>query len=91
LVNYSFEERNTNNVMKKIGKFAGIAPDSKHVTEQSEALEHERKIVKESLISAYDKNIATRLKAEVCSMEVNNYNNITKDSCTSKCSCPFGY
>ncbi|PNY13459.1 ABC transporter G family member 14-like protein, partial [Trifolium pratense] len=60
----------------------GIAPDSKHVTEQSEALEHERKIVRESLISAYGKNIAPRLKAEVSSMEVNNYNNITKDACT---------
>lgn len=66
---------------------AGIAPDSKHVTEQSEALEHERKTVRESLISAYDKNIATRLKAEVSSMEVNNFNNNTKDACTSKCSC----
>lgn len=60
----------------------GIAPDSKHVTEQSEALEHERKTVRESLISAYDKNIATRLKAEVSSMEVNNFNNNTKDACT---------
>lgn len=68
-------------------KIAGIAPDSKHVTEQSEALEHERKTVRESLILAYDKNIATRLKAEVSSMEVINFNNITKDACTSKCSC----
>ncbi|GAU16501.1 hypothetical protein TSUD_167330, partial [Trifolium subterraneum] len=60
----------------------GIVLDSKHVTEQSEALEHERKIVRESLISAYDQNIATRLKAEVSSMEMNNYNNITQDACT---------
>ncbi|KAJ1380934.1 P-loop containing nucleoside triphosphate hydrolase [Sesbania bispinosa] len=59
----------------------GIGPDSKHVTEQSEGLEQERKMVRESLISAYEKNIATRLKAEVCSLEVNNYN-ITKDACT---------
>ncbi|XP_061341725.1 ABC transporter G family member 14 isoform X2 [Gastrolobium bilobum] len=61
----------------------GIAPDSKHSTEQSEGLEQERKLVRESLISAYDKNIATRLKAEVCSLEVNNYN-ITKDACSKQ-------
>ncbi|OIW10780.1 hypothetical protein TanjilG_27726 [Lupinus angustifolius] len=59
----------------------GIAPDSKHATEQSESLEQERKVVREALISAYDKNIATRLKAELCSQKVNN-NNITKDSFT---------
>ncbi|CAL0331642.1 unnamed protein product [Lupinus luteus] len=59
----------------------GIAPDSKHATEQSESLEQERKVVRETLITAYDKNIATRLKAELCSLEVNNQN-ITKDACT---------
>lgn len=64
---------------------AGIAPDSKQVTEQSEGLEQERKQVRESLISAYEKNIATRLKAEICSMEVNNQN-ITKDACASRSS-----
>ena len=64
---------------------AGIAPDSKHATEQSEGLEQERKQVRESLISAYEKNIATRLKAEVCSLEANNYN-ITKDACASRSS-----
>lgn len=64
-------------------KIAGIGPDSKHVTEQSEGLEQERKMVRESLITAYDKNIATKLKAEVCSLEVNNYN-FTKDAMSSK-------
>ncbi|CAJ1930774.1 unnamed protein product [Sphenostylis stenocarpa] len=59
----------------------GIAPDSKQATEQSEGLEQERKQVRESLISAYEKNIATRLKDEVCNLEVNNHN-ITKDACT---------
>lgn len=67
---------------------AGIAPDSKHATEQSEGLEQERKQVRESLISAYEKNIATRLKAEVCSLEANNYN-ITKDACASRSSILF--
>lgn len=44
-------------------------------------------MVRESLISAYEKNIAPRLKAEVCSLEVNNYNNnTTKDACTSRSS-----
>ncbi|KAL2348745.1 hypothetical protein Fmac_002745 [Flemingia macrophylla] len=59
---------------------SGIAPDSKHATEQSEGLEQEKKQVRDSLIYAYEKNIATRLKDEVCSPEVNNYN-ITKDAC----------
>ncbi|RDX58385.1 ABC transporter G family member 14 [Mucuna pruriens] len=58
----------------------GIAPDSKHATDQSEGLEQERKQVRESLIFAYEKNIATRLKDEVCSLEGNNYNT-TKDAC----------
>ena len=67
---------------------AGIAPDSKHATEQSEGLEHEIKQVRESLISAYEKNIATRLKVEVCRLEANNYN-ITKDACASRSSIFF--
>ncbi|XP_050265204.1 ABC transporter G family member 14 [Quercus robur] len=50
----------------------GIAPDSKQATEQGENAEREQKLVKETLISAYDKNISTRLKAELC--DANNYN-----------------
>ncbi|AES70671.1 hypothetical protein MTR_3g060970 [Medicago truncatula] len=38
---------------------------------------------RESLISVCDKNIVTRLNADVCSMEVNIYNNNRKDACTS--------
>ncbi|CAK8540176.1 unnamed protein product [Lathyrus sativus] len=57
----------------------GIGPESKHVTEQSEALEIERKNVRETLISAYDKNLATRLKAEICSMEENNLDALTRN------------
>uniref|UniRef100_A0A2N9F7P3 ABC transporter domain-containing protein n=1 Tax=Fagus sylvatica TaxID=28930 RepID=A0A2N9F7P3_FAGSY len=57
----------------------GIAPDSKQAIEQGEKTEQEQKSVKEDLISAYDKNISTRLKAELCSFDVNNHN-YTKDS-----------
>ncbi|KAK7360433.1 hypothetical protein VNO77_02426 [Canavalia gladiata] len=57
----------------------GIAPDSKHATEQSESQENEKKLVREALISSYEKNIAPRLKAELSSLEVNNYN-VTKDA-----------
>ncbi|KAK7262806.1 hypothetical protein RJT34_30387 [Clitoria ternatea] len=59
----------------------GIAPDSKHATEQSESQEKENKLVREALVSAYNKNIATRLKDELCSLEVNSYNTI-KDAST---------
>ncbi|RDX63901.1 ABC transporter G family member 14 [Mucuna pruriens] len=60
----------------------GIAPDSsKHATEHSESQEAEKKLVREALISAYDKNIATKLKDELCSLEVNNYK-IIKDAST---------
>lgn len=52
----------------------GIAPDSKQPTEQVENMEQEQKLIKEALISAYDKNISTRLKAELCSYDANSYN-----------------
>ena len=67
----------------QFSKFSGIAPDSKHAAEQSESLEQERKLVREALISAYDKTIAIKLKADLCSMEANNYN-ITRDASASK-------
>ncbi|EEF42546.1 ABC transporter G family member 14 [Ricinus communis] len=56
----------------------GIAPDSKTTTEQGENTEQEQKLVKETLISAFEKNISTRLKAELCSTDANSYN-YTKD------------
>ncbi|MED6182400.1 ABC transporter G member 14, partial [Stylosanthes scabra] len=62
----------------------GIPPDSKHASEQSEGLEQARKQVREALISGYEKNIATKLKAELCSVEVNNYSNMLKDACASR-------
>ncbi|KAL2334151.1 hypothetical protein Fmac_015364 [Flemingia macrophylla] len=60
----------------------GIAPDSsKHATEKSESQEAEKKSVREALISAYDRNLATRLKDELCSLEVNSHN-VIKDAST---------
>jgi hypothetical protein len=64
-------------------KIAGIAPDSKQATDQSENIEQEQKLVKEALVSAYDKNISVRLKAELCSFDVSNYN-YAKDGSKSK-------
>ncbi|WOL18293.1 hypothetical protein Cni_G27087 [Canna indica] len=51
----------------------GIPPDSKYGSETGDAMQREQKAVKEALITAYDRNIATRLKAELCVAELNNY------------------
>ncbi|XP_057481035.1 ABC transporter G family member 14-like [Actinidia eriantha] len=59
----------------------GIGPDDKNTFEQGENTEQERKSVRDVLISAYDKNISTRLRAELCSLDINNYN-YTKDATT---------
>ncbi|KAJ9134898.1 hypothetical protein P3X46_032141 [Hevea brasiliensis] len=59
----------------------GIAPDSKHVTEQGENMEQEQKLIKEALLSGYERNISTRLKAELCNLDVNSYS-YTKDAST---------
>lgn len=55
----------------------GIPPDFKQTTDQGENTEKEQKSVKEALISAYEENISTRLKAELCSLDVNNFNYIS--------------
>ncbi|KAK6925676.1 ABC transporter-like, ATP-binding domain [Dillenia turbinata] len=52
----------------------GIDPNSKHMAEQSEKVRQEQKLVKEALVSAYDKNISSRLKSELCNVDANNYN-----------------
>lgn len=58
---------------------AGIAPDSKYAIENGDftnggnGLQQEQKAVKEALIKAYDYNIATKLKAELCTVDPNNY------------------
>ncbi|XP_028084232.1 ABC transporter G family member 14-like, partial [Camellia sinensis] len=64
-------------------KFTGIGPVDKHTIEQGHSTEQEQKLVRDVLISAYDKNISPRLKAELCSLEVNNYN-YTKDASPRK-------
>lgn len=64
-------------------KFAGIGPDFEHSTEQRGDTDQEKNAVRDILISAYDKNISTGLKAELCSSEVSNYN-CTKDASMSK-------
>uniref|UniRef100_A0A1D1Z316 ABC transporter G family member 14 n=1 Tax=Anthurium amnicola TaxID=1678845 RepID=A0A1D1Z316_9ARAE len=55
----------------------GIAPDSKHSTEPGElnasTMEQEQNMVRKALVSAYDKNIATRLKAELCMADLASY------------------
>ncbi|KAK6937092.1 ABC transporter family G domain [Dillenia turbinata] len=52
----------------------GIDPNSKHMTQQSEKVQQEQKLVKEALVSAYDKNISSRLKSELYNVDANNYN-----------------
>lgn len=54
----------------------GIGPDSKYANEPGENMEEEQKAVKEALISAYDKNISSTLKAELCSLDANNFTNV---------------
>ncbi|KAI7994599.1 ABC transporter G family member 14 [Camellia lanceoleosa] len=61
----------------------GIGPVDKHTIEQGDSTEQEQKLVRDVLISAYDKNISPRLKAELCSLDVNNYN-YTKDASPRK-------
>ncbi|KAK6129816.1 hypothetical protein DH2020_036402 [Rehmannia glutinosa] len=52
----------------------GIGPDFQHATERSDNPQQDPKSVREFLISAYDKNISTRLKIELCSSDVSSYN-----------------
>ncbi|KAG6577104.1 ABC transporter G family member 14, partial [Cucurbita argyrosperma subsp. sororia] len=58
----------------------GIGPDSKYANDGGENMEQEQKGVKEALISAYDKNISSTLKDELCSLDANNFNNYAKDA-----------
>ncbi|XP_039030027.1 ABC transporter G family member 14-like isoform X1 [Hibiscus syriacus] len=60
----------------------GISPDFKPSREKVENTEEE-KSVKNALISAYEKNISTRLKAELCSTDVNNYVNTNEASASA--------
>ncbi|KAK4729256.1 hypothetical protein R3W88_022244 [Solanum pinnatisectum] len=59
----------------------GIGPDTKNGNDQGDSIEQEKKSVREALISAYEKNISTRLKTEVCSLDNSSYS-YTKDVST---------
>nr|KAJ0208615.1 hypothetical protein LSAT_V11C400187690 [Lactuca sativa] len=48
----------------------GIAPDSMHDYEQGENTDDEKKSIRQQLISCYE----TRLKTDVCDLDVGNYN-----------------
>ncbi|KAL8208343.1 hypothetical protein R6Q57_007755 [Mikania cordata] len=48
----------------------GIAPDAMQEYEQGENTEHKRKLVRQELITSYDANISTRLKADLCSLDI---------------------
>ncbi|KAK9076051.1 hypothetical protein SSX86_004383 [Deinandra increscens subsp. villosa] len=50
----------------------GIGPDAIQECEQGENTERERKLVRQQLITSYDTNISTRLKAEICSLDIAN-------------------
>lgn len=56
---------------------SGIAPpDSQQTAESGEvhvSIGREPKAVRDELISAFDRNIAPRLKAELCSVDPTNY------------------
>ncbi|XP_022985009.1 ABC transporter G family member 14-like [Cucurbita maxima] len=58
----------------------GIGPDSKYTNDGGENMEQEQKGVKEVLISAYDKNISSALKDDLCSLDANNFTNYAKDA-----------
>ncbi|PIA50432.1 hypothetical protein AQUCO_01300877v1 [Aquilegia coerulea] len=54
----------------------GIPPNNRPLNDEGEAqisTEEEQKLVRKALISAYDKNIAARLKDELCCLNVNVY------------------
>ncbi|EXC31694.1 ABC transporter G family member 14 [Morus notabilis] len=63
----------------------GVGPDFKYATEHSESMEQEKKKVREALISAYDKNISARLKAQLCTSEAatNNTSSYAKKDASS--------
>lgn len=52
----------------------GIGPDFQHTTNHSDNPQQDPASVREFLISAYEKNISTRLKIELCSSDMSSYN-----------------
>ena len=62
-----------------------MPPDSKSATTEQvdvngSTAEEEQKLVRKELVSAYDRIIDTRLKAELCSAESSNYSDYQRDS-----------
>ncbi|KAL6549776.1 ABC transporter G member 14 [Orobanche minor] len=55
----------------------GIGPDFQYGTDKD--VQQDAMSVRETLLSAYDKNISTRLKSELCSSDVNGHN-LTKET-----------
>ncbi|KAM0059640.1 putative ABC transporter, AAA+ ATPase domain, ABC-2 type transporter [Helianthus debilis subsp. tardiflorus] len=60
----------------------GIAPDAMQEHEQGETTEQEQKLVRQKLKTAYETNISTRLKADLCSVDVSNHINHAKEAST---------
>ncbi|PIN12552.1 Transporter, ABC superfamily (Breast cancer resistance protein) [Handroanthus impetiginosus] len=52
----------------------GIGPDFQHVTDHNDSPQQDPIALRKLLISAYDENISTRLKIELCSSDVSGYN-----------------
>ncbi|KAK4770720.1 hypothetical protein SAY87_031252 [Trapa incisa] len=59
------------------GSFS-FSPGSTDAMEEGENTEQEKSLVRETLRSAYDKNISTRLKAELCNMDIVSSRTFTK-------------
>lgn len=66
---------------------AGINPDFKNSTEQGENTEQDQKLVREALKSAYQKNISTKLKAELENSDANNCSSTKNGSASNSLLC----
>lgn len=62
----------------------GIAPDVMQEHEQGETAEKDQKLVRQKLLTAYETNISTRLKADLCGLDVSNHINQAKEVATSE-------
>ncbi|XP_076921335.1 ABC transporter G family member 14-like isoform X2 [Bidens hawaiensis] len=60
----------------------GIAPDVMQEHEQGETTEKDQKLVRQKLHTAYETNISTRLKADLCGLDVSNHINQAKEVAT---------
>lgn len=66
---------------------AGIGPDFQQTIDHGDCTKQDPTSVRELLISAYDKNISTRLKTELFSSDVSSYNNTKETSISKSVSC----